>query len=145
MSPEVERLLFEAGIPFQLHSLGTGDLAQFGTAPVVKSLGFRLPDTGYAIVALALRARADFRKITNALGVNRGDLRGASVEQLTADLDMQPGGIAPLPARGARVLLDKDLADCRMFYCGTGRAGSVMTVSGRGLRMITGIVVCQVS
>ncbi len=152
MSPQVEAFLENAGVRFRAHSHAPRisfedhrSAASFDPAAAVKSLAFRLPETGYVIVALRAQSRADYKRIADALGVRRADLRAASAEQLEADLGMQPGGVAPLPINGARIILDSDIPGLDTIFCGSGRNDTTIEISGRDLSEIADAMICQVS
>ena len=145
MSPKVEALLTEAGVTFRLHphpKLVTFEDAKaalpFDPAVMVKALVFRLPDARYAIVAMRAADRADYKKIADALGVRRADLRAASAEEVGADLDMQQGGIMPMPVNGAIVLFDRAVGELGTIYCGTGRNDVTLEIAAADLVRISG-------
>ena len=135
MSPEVERLLSGSGIRYRIHThepLVSFDAARavlpFDEAAMIKGLVFQTPD-GYAIVAMRGGDRADYKKIADALGIRRAELRLAASEAVAADLDMMAGGVVPLPIRGARVLFDRTAIEQPVIYCGTGRNDSTLEIS----------------
>jgi Cys-tRNA(Pro)/Cys-tRNA(Cys) deacylase len=92
----------------------------------------------YAIVALRGDARADYKKIAAALGVRRDALKMATAEDLARDLDMEPGGVAPLPVLGAAVLFDQQTLDLETIFCGAGRAGATLEIQRAELVRIAG-------
>jgi Cys-tRNA(Pro)/Cys-tRNA(Cys) deacylase len=128
MDSEIEAFLAAAGVDYTLHrhapvvSYAEAKAAlPFDPAASVKGLVFRLPDERYAIVAMRGDGRADYKKIADALGVRRSDLKPATEAELARDLAMAPGGVAPLPLRGATVLFDRQTLDLDVVYCGAGR------------------------
>lgn len=140
MSPEVERVLSQHGASFTVHyhaaSVSFEDaktLLPFDPALMVKGLAFRLPDGRYAIVAMRAADRADYKKIADALGIRRADLRMAAADELSAGLGMQMGGVAPLPVNGAIVLLDRGVLNLDVIICGTGRGDSSLEIARSGL------------
>jgi Cys-tRNA(Pro)/Cys-tRNA(Cys) deacylase len=143
MSPEVERVLTEQGVTFKVHhhapSVSFEDakaLLPFDPALMVKGLAFRLPDGRSAIVAMRAADRADYKKIADALGIRRADLRMATADELSTDLGMQVGGVAPLPVNGAIVLLDRGVLDLNEIICGTGRSDSSLEISRTELERV---------
>src|SRR5689334_20250394 len=98
MSSEVHRLLAASGVDFTVHwhepvvsyEEAKGALP-FDPAAMVKGLAFRAADGRYAIVAMRAAHRADYKRIADALGIRRADLRMATAEEISADLDMQAG------------------------------------------------------
>ena len=145
MNPEIAALLAAAGVEYRLHrhapivSFAEGKAAlPFDPAAMVKGLAFRRPDGGYAIVALCGEARADFKKIADALGLRRADLRPAAAEELLRDLDVAAGGVAPFPIGGATVLFDRRVLELDMIYCGAGRPGLTLEIKAAELARLAG-------
>jgi Cys-tRNA(Pro)/Cys-tRNA(Cys) deacylase len=145
MSPEIEKFLTAAAVDCRVHrhapvvSFAESKAAlPFDPDASVKCLAFRLPSGAYAIVALRGDARADYKKIAAALGVRRGELKTATAEELARDLDMEPGGVAPLPVLGATVLFDRQTLDLDTIFCGAGRAGTTLDIQHAELVRIAG-------
>ena len=143
MSPEVERILTEHGAAFKVHhhapSISFEDakaLLPFDPELMVKGLAFRLPDGRCAIVAMRAADRADYKKIADALGIRRADLRMATANELSADLGMQVGGVAPVPVNGATVLIDRGVLDLDVIICGTGRNDSSLEIARSELERV---------
>ncbi len=140
MSPEVHDLLTAAGVPFAVHEhpaiVSFEDakaVLPFDPDAMVKGLAFRTPDGRYAIVALRAVDRADYKAIADALGIRRADLRLATAEEVEAELGLVPGGVVPLPLRGATVLVDRAVPDLPLVYCGTGRREATLEIAGSAL------------
>jgi Cys-tRNA(Pro)/Cys-tRNA(Cys) deacylase len=145
MSPEIERFLVEAGVIFKVHShppiMSFADAKAnlpFDPVAMVKGLAFRLANGTYAIIGLRADTRADYKKIADALGVRRADLKAADAEALVRDLHMEPGGVAPLPINGARVVFDRQVLDINTVFCGTGRTDATLEIAGNDLFRIAG-------
>ena len=145
MSPEIEKFLAAAAVDYRVHrhapvvSFAESKAAlPFDPQAAVKGLAFRLPNGAYAIVALRGDARADYKKIAAALGVCRGALKTATAEELARDLDMAPGGVAPLPILGAAVLFDRQTLELDTIFCGAGRAGTTLEIHRAALVRIAG-------
>lgn len=99
------------------------------TADMVKGLTFRGADGGLAIVALCAADRADYKKIADVLGMRRADLKLAEPELVKRELDMEAGGIVPLPISGARVLVDRAVTRLDEVVCGSGRNTTTLVIS----------------
>jgi Cys-tRNA(Pro)/Cys-tRNA(Cys) deacylase len=145
MSPKIRELIAAGGVDFKLHpheKLVTFEDAKaalpFDPAAMVKALVFRLPDARYAIIAMRAADRADYKKIADALGVRRADLRAATAEEVGADLDMQQGGIMPMPVNGAVVLFDRAVGELDTIYCGTGRNDVTLEIAAADLIRVSG-------
>jgi Cys-tRNA(Pro)/Cys-tRNA(Cys) deacylase len=144
LSPEVHRILVAEDATFELHEhaplVSFEELKStlpFDPAQMVKALAFCLPSGSYALVAMRAAERADYKRIADALGIRRADLKPAAPQDLAADLDMQVGGVAPFPVAGAHVLLDENAAALPLVFCGTGRNNSTLELSGRELVRIS--------
>ena len=145
MSPEVRAFVEAAGIRYRTHNHAplvsfeeAKTVLRFDPNAMVKGLVFRTPDGAFAIVALRGADRADYKKIADALGVRRADLRAAEPADVEAELGMQLGGIVPLPIKGARVLIDHGVAALDTIFCGSGRNDVTLELSARDLLRITG-------
>jgi Cys-tRNA(Pro)/Cys-tRNA(Cys) deacylase len=145
MSPRIQQFLADHGVTFQLHAhapIASFEQARaalpFDPNAMVKGLAFRLPDGGYVIAAMQGAARADYKKIADALGIRRADLRAAAADDLAHDLDMMAGGVAPLPIGGALVLFDHAVLGLDTIYCGTGRTDTTLQIARATLIRIAG-------
>jgi Cys-tRNA(Pro)/Cys-tRNA(Cys) deacylase len=128
MSPEVRAFLDAATIPYRTHAHAplvsfedAKTVLPFEPGSMVKGLVFRIPGGAFSIVALRGADRADYKKIADALGVRRADLRAADPVDVETALGMQLGGIVPLPINGALVLIDQAVTSLDTIYCGSGR------------------------
>jgi Cys-tRNA(Pro)/Cys-tRNA(Cys) deacylase len=145
MSPRIQQFLSDHGVAFRLHAhapIGSFESAKavlpFDPDTMVKGLAFRLPGGGYAIAAMRGADRADYKKIADTLSIRRADLRAAAAEDLANDLDMMPGGVAPLPIAGAVVVFDRAVLALDTIYCGTGRTDTTLEIAGDTLIRIAG-------
>lgn len=136
MSPEIQQFLADAVVPYTLHShapiVSFSDAIAtlpFDPGAMVKGLAFRLPDGGYLIAAMRGGDRADYKKIADAAGVRRADLRAAEADDIVRDLGMVPGGISPLPIHGATVMFDQAVAALHTVFCGAGRTDTTLEIA----------------
>lgn len=135
MSPSVRRFLEARGALFRV--IEHAPLVSFEDArqildldpgTMVKALGFAGPDGSLTLVALRGGDRADYKKIADAIGVRRADLKLADAAAVEAELDMQAGGFAPLPVNGVRVLADRAVLALDEIVCGTGRNTATLII-----------------
>ncbi len=140
MSPEVRAFLEAAAIPYRTHNHAplvsfedAKTVLPFDPGSMVKGLVFRTPGGAYAIVALRGADRADYKKIADALGVRRADLRAADPADVEGELGMQLGGIVPLPINRALVLIDQAVAALDAIFCGSGRNDVTLELRARDL------------
>ncbi|AZO27895.1 YbaK/EbsC family protein [Mesorhizobium sp. M1B.F.Ca.ET.045.04.1.1] len=134
MSPSVKRFLEERGARFQVETHAplisfeeAKTILSLDPAKMVKGLTFARPG-GFAIVALRAADRADYKKIADALGLRRADLWLADAQSVRRDLDMEQGGIVPLPIGSARVLIDRAVLGLDQIVCGTGRNTATLII-----------------
>lgn len=136
MSPLVRRFLEEHGVVFAtvehrplISFEDAKEILPGRTANMVKGLTFRGPGGSLVIVALCAADRADYKKIADALGMRRADLRLAEAGEVKERLDMEAGGIVPLPINGARVLVDRPATLLDEIICGTGRNTATLIIA----------------
>lgn len=134
MSPSVKRFLEERGVRYQVETHAplisfedAKTILSLDPAKMVKGLTFARPG-GFAIVALRAADRADYKKIADALGLRRADLWLADAQSVRSDLDMEQGGIVPLPIGSARVLIDRAVLGLDEIVCGTGRNTATLII-----------------
>jgi Cys-tRNA(Pro)/Cys-tRNA(Cys) deacylase len=145
MNPEIRELLTGAGVEFTVHhhspvvaeNAPTAYVA-FDAQSMVKSLAFQFAPGSHVIVGMRASDRVDYKKVADAVGVRRSDLRMADADEVSRVLDMQPGGITPLPVSGATVLLDRAVADLGTIFCGTGRNDTTLQISSVDLIRVAG-------
>ena len=144
MSPEVRAFLDASGAPYRTHTHAplvsfedAKTVLPFDPDSMVKGLVFRIPSGAFAIVALCGADRADYKKIADALGVRRADLRAADPVDVEAELGMQLGGIVPLPIKDALVLIDERVMALDAIFCGSGRNNVTVEIKARDLLRIT--------
>ncbi len=105
---------------------------------MVKGLAFKLPNKAYVILGMCAADRADYKKIADALGARRADLKAAEPEDLLQTLHMMPGGVVPLPINGASVVFDRRVLDLGTIYCGSGRTDATLEISAADLVRVAG-------
>lgn len=138
----VLQTLETAGVTYRVHSHPPirveADLRLTGLdlAGSVKTLAFALPDGTVALVAVPGPARVRYGAVAKALGVPRSALRPAAEETL-ALLGMERGGVSPICAEDAVVLLlDLSVPDMGRIYCGGGDAETTIELDAAALLRI---------
>jgi Cys-tRNA(Pro)/Cys-tRNA(Cys) deacylase len=144
MTQHIERYLNDHQIPYRIHEhapIVTFDEAKatlpFKPTLMVKGLAFAMPHGNIAIIALRATDRANYRKISDTLGVRRADLRMATPEELETTVGMQVGGVAPIPVDNAEIYVDRAVLDLDRIICGTGRRDASLELTGPDFRRIT--------
>jgi Cys-tRNA(Pro)/Cys-tRNA(Cys) deacylase len=84
LSPEIYSFLAAAEVTFKVHDHSpivsfsdAKSVLPFDPGSMVKGLAFKLPNQAYAIVGMRAADRADYKKIADALGIRRADLKAA--------------------------------------------------------------------
>ena len=153
MNETVQRRLEVEGCDFTVHRHQALISAQdfkthlpFDPEAMVKTLVFRLPDGGYALAVLRAFARLDYKKLADALGVRRADLRAAEPDDVAHDLGFDIGGVCPITdLAAAKVLIDPNVGDLGKVYCGTGRNTSTLEIAAEDLIRISGGALATIS
>jgi Cys-tRNA(Pro)/Cys-tRNA(Cys) deacylase len=101
-------------------------------------VAYRLKDGRCAIAAMRAADRADYKKIADALGVRRADLRAATVQEVETELGMQQGGIVALPINGALVVIDPGVLALGTIFCGAGRSDATLEIAAAELARVAG-------
>lgn len=111
----------------------------FPPAAMVKTLVFRTPDGGYALAALKAFDKLDYKKLADALGIRRADLRAAETDEITRDLGFEIGGVCPLSDRAnAQILIDPGVETLATVFCGTGLNTLSLEIAGAELVRASG-------
>ena len=113
---------------------------------LVKTVAFQIKDGAYVLAGVPARARIDYKRLADLLGVNRRLLRSLSPEQVEEELGFEVGGVGPFPVvDGMQIYFDSTLAGAGRVYCGSGlntrtvamQFADLLAVSGGDLVAIT--------
>ncbi|WP_137930678.1 aminoacyl-tRNA deacylase [Mesorhizobium comanense] len=147
MSPLVKRYLEERGAAFSVVTHrplisfeDAKEILSLDPRNMVKTLVFRCADDSLALVALRAADRADYKKIASAIGERRAEMRMADADLVRDRLDMEVGGIVPLPINGARVFMDSNVLELEEVVCGTGRNTATLVIARSELVRIAGAI-----
>lgn len=137
MSPLISDWLAANGIAYRLHEHAAlksfDDLSaalNFPPQAMVKVLVFVDPAGRCILAAMPGAAKADYKRIADAAGISRAQLRPATPEELDKTLDAEAGGVGPFAPGGSLLLIDRSVATLATIYCGTGRVGSTLEIDG---------------
>mgnify|MGYP000501255247 FL=1 len=122
-------MLASSGFPYTVHThapVTTVDDAQQKvphlTHNLLKTVVFRIKDAHWILAAVTGDVRIHYKKLADALDVNRKDLRSIAPQQVEAELGFEIGGVGPFPVRDdIRVVFDQSLAPLGNIFCGSGR------------------------
>ena len=123
---KVIEMLKESGFPYTVHEhtpVTTVDEAHQKvphlTHNLLKTVVFRIKDAHWILAAVTGNVRIHYKKLADAMGVKRKDLRSIAPEQVEADLGFEIGGVGPFPVReDIRVVFDQTLAPMDHVFCG---------------------------
>jgi Cys-tRNA(Pro)/Cys-tRNA(Cys) deacylase len=92
------------------------------THNLLKTVVFRIKDAHWILAAVTGNVRIHYKKLADAMGVKRKDLRSIAPEQVESELGFEIGGVGPFPVReDIRVVFDKTLAPLDNVFCGSGK------------------------
>jgi Cys-tRNA(Pro)/Cys-tRNA(Cys) deacylase len=127
--PIIVDILERSGVPYRLHShppVTTVEEA-FVKAPrlthnLLKTVVFRIKAGDWILAAVAGNVRIHYKKLADAMGVNRKKLRSISPAMVESELGFLIGGVGPFPVRAdIRVVFDAGLEQLGTVFCGSGR------------------------
>ena len=145
MDSEIEAFLAAAGVDYTAaspHASRVVRRGQVGAARSTRRRRSRDWSSGCRTSATrswrcaATGAPTTRRSPTRSRG--RSDLKPASETELARHLAMAPGGVAPLPLRGATVLFDRQTLDLDVVYCGAGRPDLTLEIKRADLVRVAG-------
>ncbi len=137
MSPLIRDWLTTHGLACRLHEHAAlksfADLSaalNFPPEAMVKALAFVDPAGRIILAAMPGAARADYKRIADAAGITRAQLRAATPDELRERLDAEAGGVGPFALGGSLLVIDRSVTALATIYCGTGRVGSTLEIDG---------------
>jgi Cys-tRNA(Pro)/Cys-tRNA(Cys) deacylase len=138
-------LLQAAAIPYKIHeheAIRTVEEVEERLphlAPImVKTIAFALKDGRIALVAIHGKDRIDYRKVAQAVGTNRRNVRSMSPEEVLAELGYEVGSVGPFALQeNVFVLIDAHVAQMPTLNCGSGKTMATLELSFAGLQRVT--------
>lgn len=145
--------LAAAGVAFTLHEHAPSVTVQeaeanldFPVGRILKTIAFRIKDQGLLLVGLCGYHTADYRRLAEAAGVNRTQLRRLEEHELEAESGYPPGGTAPFALDDqTRVVLDTHVLRHATIFCGTGRPDRTLEVAPADLVRVSGATLAPVA
>ena len=141
----VNSLAHASGIPYTIHEHAPSVTIQdaddnlwFPVERLVKTIAFRIKDSGYVLAALCGYSQVDYKKLAVVLGVNRTKMIRLTPEEIEVELGYVLGGVAPFaPNEQTRVILDAGVMAWPTIYCGTGRQDRTLEIAPQALVRVT--------
>jgi Cys-tRNA(Pro)/Cys-tRNA(Cys) deacylase len=142
---EILRRLERARIPFEVHAhepVTTVDQARERVPHLldglIKTVVFRTAEGLWVLAAVEAGRRVHYKRLADALGRSRTELRPVSPEEVERQLGFQVGGVGPFPSgEGVRVVLDQAVTRLERVRCGSGRNDRTLTLRTEDLIRLT--------
>lgn len=109
------------------------------TRNLLKTIVFRIKNSDWVLAAVKGSSRIHYKKLGDAMGVNRKILRSIAPDQVASELGFEIGGVGPFPVRpDIRVVFDATVAQLDDIFCGSGRNTLTVEMRAADLISITG-------
>jgi prolyl-tRNA editing enzyme YbaK/EbsC (Cys-tRNA(Pro) deacylase) len=141
------KLLDDSGVEYTMHEhrpfLTVADMEAYLPFPkeqFLKTLAFKIKNSFWVLAAMKGDARVDYRKIAAAFGISRSHIIRPDPEEMAGVLEMDAGGVCPIPTSGdVRVVVDTAAReDMPHVYCGGVRNDRTLEISMDDLLRVTG-------
>ncbi len=125
---QIMRLLTDSGTDYRLHTHEPVCTVAEANAKVphlthnlIKTIVFKIKQGKWILAAVSKNDRIDYKKLADALGVKRTDLRSIPPARVTEALGFQVGGIGPFPIHAdIQIITDAGLQGVGRVFCGGG-------------------------
>jgi Cys-tRNA(Pro)/Cys-tRNA(Cys) deacylase len=138
-------LLTRRGIAFKIHeheavrTINDAErIAPTLVPALLKTVVFKIKDSFWVLAAVRCRDRIDYRKLSEALKINRRQIHSLSPEDIQVELGYEVGGVGPIPLReDVKAVFDSSLRNAGTIYCGSGRNTRTLELDFSGLLRAT--------
>lgn len=142
-----------AGAPYAIHAhapsvtIADADAhLDFPVERLLKTIAFRTKRGGWVLAGLCGYVQVDYKRLAEALGVNRTQLMRLELHELEAELGYEIGGVAPFaPNDQTRVVIDTATLRHATIFCGTGRRDRTLEIAPTDLVRVTAAQVALLS
>ena len=152
---KVIAMLERSGSDFQLHDHPVVTTIEEARAKVphltrnlLKTVVFRIKGAEWVLAAVQGFDRIHYRKLADAMGVKRTQLRSIAPDQVESELGFEIGGVGPFAVReDIRVVFDASLEGVGTIFCGSGKNTRTVEMDADDLIALSdGIMypICQV-
>jgi Cys-tRNA(Pro)/Cys-tRNA(Cys) deacylase len=150
---KVIELLTNGGVPFTIHehrpvvSIAEAELkAPHLVEDLLKTVVFKIGDACWVLAAVWCRDRIDYRKLAEALHVNRRQIRSLSPVEVERDLGFEIGGVGPIPlTEQVRVVFDIKLESAGRVRFGSGKNTQTIELDFKDLVRVTGGLISSIA
>lgn len=143
---EVIELLRRNGVPFQVHEHPPVVSIEEATVRashllegLLKTVVFKVKDAFWVLAAVRCQDRIDYRRLADALQINRKQLRSLSPEDVEKALGFEIGGVGPIPLNdNVKVIFDSHLETAAMVRFGSGSNTRTIELDFKDLLRVSG-------
>jgi Cys-tRNA(Pro)/Cys-tRNA(Cys) deacylase len=116
------------------------------TENLLKTVVFRKKSGTWVLAALFHNRRVDYKKLAEAVGINRRDLRPVSPADVERALGFEIGGVGPFPISDEiDVVVDDAVTRRDTILCGSGKNTCTVELNVRDLLRVSRAVVAPIS
>ena len=109
------------------------------THNLLKTVVFRIKHADWILAAVDGHDRIDYKRLAEAVGVNRRALRSIAPDQVESELGFAVGGVGPFPVRrDIRVIFDAAIQPSTQVFCGSGMNTRTVEIKAADLIAIGG-------
>jgi Cys-tRNA(Pro)/Cys-tRNA(Cys) deacylase len=109
------------------------------TRNLLKTVAFEIKPAAWVLAAVGGRDRIDYRRLADAVGVNRRALRSMAPDQVESELGFAVGGVGPFPVRDdVRVVFDAAIQPSTQVFCGSGMNTRTVEINAADLIALSG-------
>lgn len=106
---------------------------------LLKTVVFRIKDGNWILAAIQSDKQIHYKKLADALGVKRTELRSISAKEVESEIGYQIGGVGPFPIRtDVDVIFDESLKKFTRVFCGSGRNDRTIQILFSDLLTVSG-------
>lgn len=148
-----EEVLLDRRVDFVVHHHAPSVTVQdaeanldFPVERLLKTIAFRVKNGGWVLAGILGYGRVDYRRLGDAVGVNRTQLMPLSPEEVEQQLGYVIGGVAPFaPNERTQVILDDAILRHATIFCGTGRTDRTLEIVPAELIAASGALVASIA
>ena len=141
----IQSVLDAAGAAYSIHAhapsvtIADADAnLAFPVERLLKTIAFRNKRGGWVLAGLCGYAQVDYKRLAEAVRVNRTQLMRLELHEVEAELGYAIGGVAPIaPNDQTHVYLDAGVLRHATIFCGTGRRDRTLEIAPADLVRIT--------
>jgi len=100
----------------------------------------------WVLAALLHTDLVDYKKLADAVGVNRRDLRSVAASDIQVELGFEIGGVGPFPiCDKTEIVIDDTARDLTSILCGSGKNTCSIEIDVRDLVRVANAIVAPIS